>query len=280
VVESIFPYERWNARLPELARQFRAGDPFPHVVLDDFLVAEPLARTARTFPSLQDPGWIHYTHFNEQKFGKSDRLVIPAELAAVIDELNSPRFVAFLERLAGIPALLADHGLMGGGLHQSAAGGYLNVHADFTGHPHRPSWRRRLNLLLYLNDGWRDSYGGFLELWDAAMQRCVQRIAPIFNRAVIFRTGPDSFHGHPDPITCPPDVTRKSLALYYFTAETEPFLVRSTEYRARPGEGVKAVGIYLDKMAVRTFDAMKRRLGLTDYFGSAALKRLWRRRAR
>ena len=204
MVESIFPYERWNARLPSWPGS--SVPPIRSRTSCSTSFSSPSRSRAPLAPSRRSriAGGIHYTHFNEQKFGKSDRRVIPAELAAVIDELNSPRFVAFLEGLTEIPALLADPGLMGGGLHQSAAGGYLNVHADFTGHPHRPSWRRRLNLLLYLNDDWRDSYGGSLELWDAAMQRCVQRIAPIFNRAVIFRTSPDSFHGHPDPITCPP----------------------------------------------------------------------------
>jgi hypothetical protein len=278
--DGIFPYARWSTRLPALSAQFAAGDPFPHVVLDDFLMEGALERSRQAFPSLESAGWTHYTHWNEQKFGKSDRDAFPEALAAVIDELSSQRFLHFLEGLAGIPALLADQRLMGGGLHQSTAGGYLNVHADFTGHPHHSTWRRRLNLLLYLNRDWEESWGGFLELWDAGMQRCVQRIAPVFNRAVIFRTDPDTFHGHPDPMTCPQGITRKSLALYYFTAERTPFLIRSTEYRARPGEGIGAIGIYLDKMAVRSYDALKRRLGLSDGPGSAALKILWRRRTR
>ena len=81
-------------------------------------------------------------------------------------------------------------------------------------------------------------------------------------------------------MTCPEGTTRKSIALYYFTEEHAPFLIRSTEYRARPGEGIGAIGIYLDKMAVRGYDALKRRLGLSDSAGSAALKLLWRRRSR
>lgn len=277
--EPIFPYARWEARLPELSAAFRAGDPFPHVVLDDFLVEDVLERARLAFPELESTGWIHYTHWNEQKFGKSDRRALPDELGAVIDELNSDRFLGFLEALTGVSPLLADDQLMGGGLHQSTAGGFLNVHADFTGHPHRPTWRRRLNLLLYLNRDWQESFGGFLELWDTGMQRCVRRVAPAFNRAVLFRTDPDAFHGHPDPMTCPPGVTRKSVALYYYTAERERFMIRSTEYRARPGDGLNAIRIYLDKMALRGFDMMKRRLALSDNVGSAVLRFLQRRKA-
>ena len=277
VSETVFPYARWSQRLGELAEKFSNADPFPHIVLDDFVVPEIAAACRREFPPLEGNGWIHYTHFNERKFGKSDRETFPPALAAVVDEFNSPRFLRFLETLTGIAGLLPDDELMGAGLHQSTSGGFLNIHADFTGHPHRASWRRRLNLLLYLNDDWDDAYGGLLEFWDASVQRCVRRIPMHRNRAVIFRTDPTSFHGYPEPLRCPPGITRKSLALYYFTEEKAPFLVRSTEYRARPGDGMRAAGIYVDKMAVRLFDLMKRRLGVSDKVGSAVLKLLWRR---
>jgi len=111
------------------------------------------------------------------------------------------------------------------------------------------------------------------------MQRCVERVAPLGNRAVIFNTDADSFHGHPEPLRCPPGVARQSMALYYFTAEDDP-RVRSTEYRARPGEGPRSVLIYLDKQALRTYDRVKRRLGLSDDFASRALNRLRRLRPR
>jgi hypothetical protein len=97
---------------------------------------------------------------------------------------------------------------------------------------------------------------------------------------VVFNTDPDSFHGHPEPLACPAHVTRKSLALYYFTAETRPFLVRSTEYRARPGDRLRGVGIYLDKMALRGYDRAKRVLGLDDRLASRLLGFLARLRGR
>ena len=75
---------------------------------------------------------------------------------------------------------------------------------------------RRANLLVYLNEDWPDEYGGHLELWDRR-RGCVQRIAPLFNRTVLFLTDRQSLHGHPHPVTCPPERVRKSLALYYYT---------------------------------------------------------------
>jgi hypothetical protein len=229
------------------------------------------------FPGIQSGEWIHYVHYNERKFGKTNRESFGPTIGAVIDELNSPRFLRFLRDITGIEELLPDETLEGGGLHQSERGGFLNVHADFTVHPHRRDWRRRLNLLLYLNPVWEESYGGYLELWDTKMRECRRRIGPLLNRCVIFSTDPTSFHGHPDPMTCPPGMTRKSLALYYFTQDAAA-TVRSTEYRARPGEGVRGLGIYLDKMALRAYDRTKRALGIDDRFASNLLKMLSGRR--
>ena len=152
--------------------------------------------------------------------------------------------------------------LEGGGLHQSSTGGFLNIHADYTVHPHERSWQRRANLILYLNDDWHPEYGGDLELWSADMKQCVEKVAPIANRAIIFTTDVDSFHGHPEPMRCPEGAARRSLALYYFSVEEDP-LVRSTEYRSRPGDGTHAIMIFVDTQLLRVDDWSKRRLGLS-----------------
>src|SRR5208282_3669906 len=92
----------------------------------------------------------------------------------------------------------------------------LGVHADFNKHGEF-GLDRRLNLLLYLNKDWREEYGGHLQLWNRDMSRCEAKVAPIFNRVVVFGTTDFTYHGHPDPLQCPDDMTRKSLALYYFS---------------------------------------------------------------
>ena len=120
----------------------------------------------------------------------------------------------------------------------------------------------------FIPEGWQDDHGGQLELWSRDMKQCVRKVAPVFNRALIFNTDVDAFHGHPEATTCPDGVTRKSLALYNFSVEPQPFLVRSTEYRARPGDGLKAVAIYLDKTALRGYDRVKRIFGIDDRFAS------------
>jgi len=253
-----------EGRVDALGSQYRSAQPFPHIVIDDFLDPQFAKEAIAEFPPLDTEQWNRFVHANEKKYSNTRPETWSPPLQGLLEVLQGPRFVQFLTKLTGIDDLQKDDSLAGGGLHYSAAGGFLNIHADFTVHPHRRSWRRRVNLLLYLNEDWRPEFGGDLELWSTDMKRCERRVAPIGNRAVIFTTNADSFHGHPEPMRCPPGVARQSLALYYFTAEDRP-LARSTEYRARPGDGAKSVVIYVDKQILRGYDFARRHLGLSDH---------------
>lgn len=269
--DTLFDYDRWQATLPADAQQYQQNQPYPHIALDNFLEPWAAERALASFPAVGDTGWIHYVHVNEKKHGLNKMELLPPAVQDVIREMNSPRFVAYLSELTGIPNLIADDSLEGGGLHQSKRNGFLNVHADFTVHPHKRNWRRRVNLLIYLNHNWQADYRGDLELWDRQMKGVVQKIAPIFNRCVIFNTNEDSYHGLPDPILCPEDMTRKSIALYYFTKETITPTLRATNYKARPDDGAKAILIWLDKKAVAAYTTVKRSLGINDEFVSRVL---------
>ena len=121
--------------------------------------------------------------------------------------MKTSSFVAFLELLSGVEALLPDPHLTGAGLHFTSTGGLLAVHADFNKLP-RYRLDRRVNVFVFLNDEWPESYGGYLELWDRNVTRCVARIAPTFGRVVVFSTTDFSFHGHPARLAAPPERVR------------------------------------------------------------------------
>ena len=267
---SLIDFSRLEGNLESLRDQYQAADPYPHIVLDDFLPASAAEAAESEFPPL-DPGqWNNYLHINERKFSNTDPESWGPTLQTILAELNSPRFVQFISALIGVPGLIADPSLEGGGLHQSTTGGFLNIHADFTVHPHNRNWQRRANILLYLNSDWKSEYGGDLELWSPDMERCVERVQPVINRVLIFTTDPTSYHGHPEAMRCPEGIARRSLALYYFSVEDDP-LVRSTEYRSRPGDGLRSVPIYADKQMLRLYDWSKRRLGVSDQAASKLL---------
>src|SRR5262249_2298602 len=125
---SIFPYAKWEPLVRHLALQYRAATPFPHLQLAPFLEPEVAQVMAADFPEAQSAEWIRYKHGNENKLGLNQRALFPPSIRAVVDELNSPPFVAWLSELTGMPNLIADPSLDGGGLHQVQRGGFLNVH--------------------------------------------------------------------------------------------------------------------------------------------------------
>jgi len=269
-VPPVLDIGRLEGKIESLRARYQSAQPYPHIVFDDFLEPGAVETALAEFPPLDPDGWTNYLHVNERKFSNTDPTTWGPTLRLILEELNSPRFVQFVGALMGVDNLIADPGLEGGGLHQSTKGGFLNIHADYTVHPHNRTWQRRANLLLYLNEDWRPEYGGDLELWSADMKQCVEKVRPVSNRVLIFTTDATSFHGHPEPMTCPEGVARRSLALYYFSIEKDP-LVRSTEYRPRPGDGARAIPIFVDTQMLRAYDWAKRRLGISDETASKIL---------
>jgi Rps23 Pro-64 3,4-dihydroxylase Tpa1-like proline 4-hydroxylase len=142
--------------------------------------------------------------------------VVGLETSRLINFLNAGPFIKYLESLTGITGLIADPSYFGGGLHKIQSGGYLEMHVDFN-HLKRYNLERRINLLLYLNKDWKDSYHGELELWDRPSKTKQLAIQPLFNRCVIFSTTNESMHGHPVALATPKGVERMSIALYYYT---------------------------------------------------------------
>ncbi|MCE9621641.1 MAG: 2OG-Fe(II) oxygenase [Actinomycetia bacterium] len=262
-IDEILNLRTLEDRLPALREQYQSAQPYAHIAIDDVLTAPALAGAYSDFAKLDPTDWTNYLHVNERKFANKKPETWGTTLREIQAALSTPRFLSFLSQLTGFEALLPDPTLDGGGLHRTLRGAHLNIHADFTAHHTNRHWRRRVNLLLYLNPEWHDDWGGDLQIWDRDVSACQAKVAPLGNRIFLFSTDEHSFHGHPEPLNCPEGVARQSMALYYFTEEAHP-LVKPTDYRARPGDGVKRLWIYLDKKALALYDVVKRRFKLSD----------------
>jgi 2-oxoglutarate-Fe(II)-dependent oxygenase superfamily protein len=217
VLSHALPYGRMKELVTQHAEAYRTADPFPHIVLDDLFEPELLSQVLAEFDAMDRGKWRARDKDYERKWATEDIQHFGPVTRSFINQLNGGLFLNFLEDLTGIAGLVSDPHIRGGGLHEIRREGALGVHADFNLHPRLHIWRR-LNLLLYLNENWDRAWGGELELWDRAGKACVKSIAPIFNRTVIFDTSNYSYHGHPHPLMCPPERSRKSIALYYYTA--------------------------------------------------------------
>ena len=245
------PIARLRDLVPAMREEYHTAQPFPHVVLDGLFDPDLLRAIIAEFPRPSDIEWTTFKNVREIKLASSRDEHFGPLTRMMLYHLNAAPFLTFLSEVTGIEGLVADSYFDGGGMHQIERGGKLAIHADFNQHP-MTRLDRRLNALLYLNPDWRDEYGGHLELWDREMTGCVRKVLPAFNRMIVFGTTDYTYHGHPDPLTCPEGMTRKSLALYYFSngrPKEEVTEGHTTLFRERPSEDFEAGGPRLRALA-------------------------------
>lgn len=254
-----------------LRARFRAAEPFPFVVIDDFLDRDFALEVARAYPNYEDAARMGrtFTGVNEnRKVQVCDYTLFPGPVQKLADALAAPEFRAALSDVSGIRDLLWDDSYAGGGMHQTSSHGLLDVHVDFNRLESTGNFRR-LNLLLYLNPEWSSEWGGALELWDRDVRKCHHTVVPALNRCVIFETSEHSFHGV-TKLTCPPAISRKSFALYFYTREAgtgDAARSHSTIFKARPEE-------YLKKHVLMPVEKLENQIGRVVRAGREAVKRL------
>ena len=204
--------------LDKYSETYKKANPFPHIVFKNFFDKNLLEKVLHEFPDLKNiDKSFQYHNIYEKKLSTSSELFFKENTKKLIYFLNSSIFLNWLQKLTGIEeTLIPDPYFFGGGFHEIKKGGFLKLHADFNKHK-TTDLDRRINILIYLNHNWKEEYGGGIEFWSKDLKRCEVKEVPIFNKIVIFNTTSDSFHGHPDPLNCPEDMSRKSIALYYYS---------------------------------------------------------------
>ncbi len=214
------------------------SNPFDHWVIDNFLDVEDAKLLSNQFidyDSSQDI--VHYHDWIAEKKACNSWNRFPPLTYKTFSNLLSLDFVSRLSEITGITPLYPDIGLHGGGWHMHKAGGNLAIHLDYSIHP-KMSLQRKLNLILYLEEDYDPAWGGGLEYWSHDTDnnkpyKKVKEIEPIFNRAVLFDTTQNSWHGFPTPITCPEGKMRKSFAVYYMTEITSTAVDRYKAHYVR-----------------------------------------------
>jgi hypothetical protein len=202
----------------EAGAAFRSAEPFPHCCVDGLFSDALLEKVVEEFPS-EEAKWT----LLERRAGSRRKSVTGPQdelgpyTTYFLSYLGSSKFLSFVEKVTGIPGLMTDPHVMGGGLHEIKSGGFLELHADFNWH-NRLRMFRRLNFLLYLNKDWKEEYGGALELWDPKLEKGA-KYPPFWNRMVIQAVTADTMHGFPAPLECPEGMSRKSLAMWFYTTE-------------------------------------------------------------
>jgi len=215
-------YFRFHALRDEavrtLASEFCAARPFPHVLIPDVISVQP-QDVLPFFPPSSFPQWLRYGDLYQAEkmtFGKVD--CMPEPFRSMLQELSAAPFLEFLERLTGISGLMPDPYLHGAGLHCSGPGGVMAPHTD-THLNQRLGIFKRVNVLIYLNPDWEESYGGCLELFDHGDTTApVRTVVPRWGTCVVFRTDARSVHGFSRPIVGL-NRFRRAIVVYYYTSE-------------------------------------------------------------
>jgi hypothetical protein len=194
--------------------------PFPTRVVDGLWDDEILLGAVDEFPPADDPRWRRFNNEHERKLGGTDEMIGPYGWA-IIERLLT--LGPWIEREFNLSDLVMR--LVGGGFHMIEPGGFLDVHTDFN---RLGELYRRVNLIVYLNDGWTPADGGELELWGD--DSCVL-VPPRLGTTVAFVTSDRSFHGHPTPLPGPKP--RRSIAAYLYSEQPPPGYVveHSTVWR-------------------------------------------------
>lgn len=261
-----------------LRRQFSSATPFPFVSIDNFLdprFAEELAKAYPSYELATQQGRTFKTVNEKKKVQITAAERFPEPVKRLNEALAAPSLLSDLSYITGIPKLLDDPELRGGGIHITGPGGRLDVHVDFNYFDDTKLYRRA-NLIVYLNPRWEKRWGGQLQLWDREVTRCEHEFEPLFNRCVIFETSDTGFHGV-RPVSEEAPFPRQSFAVYYYTVEAPPAWagVHDSIFRARPDEKVKgyvlmpaeAMGRKLRYGARRIKGGIKRLLGVSSFRG-------------
>jgi hypothetical protein len=193
----------------ELKREFNSANPFNHVVIDNFFLPEVAEQISNEFPDYNDPELGFYNNAIENKkcYNKWDRF--PKTTYRAFTFLSRDYFTTAMGYLIDEPNVWMDVG----------PAGNLNVHLDYNIHP-KLGEQRKLNIIVYMTPNWNSEWGGGLELWshdeETNQPKTLDKLVDnVYNRAVIFDTTQNSWHGLPKQLTCPEGIYRKSLAAYY-----------------------------------------------------------------
>src|SRR6478736_9418560 len=254
-----------NHQADELAARFREREPFRHVVIDDFFSPAYCAQLLAQFPAFER-GKARNENGGVGNKSTIERIRGLGPAFSALDNLvQSSEFLALVGRITGIPDLLYDRWYFGGGTHENRNGQDLDAHVDFNRHPIE-KWHRRLNLIVYLNHEWNDTWGGSLELHSdpRAPDDRVTTITPLYNRAVIFETTEWSWHAFPriDLPAGKQELTRKSVALYFYTKDRpadELAGIHSTIYVDQPLPERFQPGMTLDAADVEELHVLLKR---------------------
>ena len=200
----------------QLNDTFVGTPPYPMITLDNFLPNDYAKKLQKECESIPDHYWTKFT-----RRGSYMEECINMDVAPVanefVNQMHSQAGMLWISKVTGIKDLIPDPYLVGGGYSRSYRDCTLKIHTDFNWND-TLKCHRMLSLIVYLNEDWKEEYGGHLQFNDFKNKTAIQRVAPLFNRVVLWRYHKKGFHGFPDPIKCPENYSRNTFRLFFYVS--------------------------------------------------------------
>jgi Rps23 Pro-64 3,4-dihydroxylase Tpa1-like proline 4-hydroxylase len=212
-----------TSNFAEWKNSFERAKPFKHLCIDNFLNPEIADALFEEFPKFEKQYALNEHGKVGGKAVRTDLGALGAAYKELETFIHSKEFLDYMSNMLGIPGLLSDPTMYGGGTHENLHGQELDPHVDFN-YNYERSLHRRVNLLIYLNRDWSPDWGGAIELHSNPRDQesnSVIHFDCVFNRCVIFETNEHSWHGF-RRINLPPDkrhLSRKCISIYLYSKE-------------------------------------------------------------
>ena len=202
-----------------LNNRFVGTPPFPMIVLDNFLPEDFASSMATECESIPLQHWTEFTR--KGSFMRECKRLEHAPIALdFVNQMHSSLGMEWMTSITGIKDLIPDPYLTGAGYSRSFRGDSLQLHSDFNWND-QIKVHRMLSFIIYLNPNWQEEWGGALEFTDFNKEKVIQSVPPLFNRAIIWRYHKRGFHGYPNPLTCPENMSRNTFRLFYYYSDAK-----------------------------------------------------------
>ena len=203
----------------KLNNTFVGTAPYPMITLDNFLPHEFAMQLANECETIPDQHWTEFTR-NGSFMRECKKLEYAPIAYEFVNAMHSALGMEWLTKITNIADLIPDPYLVGAGYSRSFTGDSLKLHSDFNWN-NQLKLHRLLSFIIYLNPNWKEEWGGHLQFTDFNKDKVIQNVAPVFNRAIIWRYHKRGFHGYPDPLTCPQGVSRNTFRLFYYYSDAQ-----------------------------------------------------------
>ena len=189
------------------------------LLLDNFLTKDVTSLLSEELDNIPLEKCKHFTRAKSCMYEYNNLDDTPIQ-DLTIQALHSSTFIKWLENITGIEKLIPDPHLIGAGYAKSFCGDSLKIHSDFNWNE-QLQLHRKVSIVIYLNDNWKEEWGGQLNFYDTKRKKINTTVPIKFGNCVIWGYNNLAFHGYPEPIQCPENVSRKCLRLFYYVSNAK-----------------------------------------------------------